>query len=657
MQEALLSLGVLSTTNLLLLWENYEIQNHVKTQVSEEEYSQFLSALRETSDVKMSSSADSEQSASDESKSSSPVLSEEDFDIDHPIGDFALSSKLSFRCISASPLSISPYSPGLSILHSEVHTANHLLNLLIEGHELVTQEPDLHSKTQADLYRIALPLTALSTNPIMKASVQSTESIDICFVVDCSGSMGCFLDSIVRNIDSFVESIRKRQNRLATLRLAFVGYRDFCDDVRIVLQHFTESVSGFKSIVARQKAYGGGDDAEDVIGALQTASKLSWRSATRILYLVGDSPCHGSDFHDSNISDFHPQGDPYGYQVEDILKKLRSDNVQMFFGKIDGKRTDMMIQMFNELAGKPAPYIFELSVIAKSVVHMLSAKLDGMLLSSVSQQNSTQQLALPAEQTTKVKKNQEQVIRYSMARPLNSLEHLLCPVKKFSTEDFPDTEIYEVQVDSVPLLKGDRFDIYRGIFAEKGELGQMTTPNVVLRAVSKRTKTKSISKAHYDSIISCYRAAKYLAEEFNKIRPVDSPSIHYVDAHIIQMCERWPEQPYMICEDYIPGQFKSYNSSHGEANSIPSPIGTDLDVIQVQAFSHWTHHATSGNLMVLGCQGVFEADNNRLMLTAPVIHCVDATRFGQTNLGKQAMEEFLGSHRCNWCVLQSNEAC
>lgn len=42
----------------------------------------------------------------------------------------------------------------------------------------------------------------------------------------------------------------------------------------------------------------------DVTGGLEEALNLSWQSATRILYHIGDAPCHGAP-------EFHDLGDDY----------------------------------------------------------------------------------------------------------------------------------------------------------------------------------------------------------------------------------------------------------------------------------------------------------------------------------------------------------
>ena len=65
---------------------------------------------------------------------------------------------------------------------------------------------------------------------------------------------------------------------------------------------------------------GGGDEAEDVKGALDVAYKLSHSSPTLLIYHICDAPGHGSQYHDG-AGDNHPN-QPAGY-LEDAVRKLK----------------------------------------------------------------------------------------------------------------------------------------------------------------------------------------------------------------------------------------------------------------------------------------------------------------------------------------------
>lgn len=88
-----------------------------------------------------------------------------------------------------------------------------------------------------------------------------------------------------------------------SLKLAFVGYRDHDhNEQRLVVQRFTTDVQTFVNLVrAEARPIGGQDVPEDVLGGMAVVAGLDWSSVIRILYHIGDAPCHGSDFHDEQF--------------------------------------------------------------------------------------------------------------------------------------------------------------------------------------------------------------------------------------------------------------------------------------------------------------------------------------------------------------------
>jgi len=87
-----------------------------------------------------------------------------------------------------------------------------------------------------------------------------------------------------------------------------------------------------------------------------------------------------------------------------------------------------------------------------------------------------------------------------------------------------------------------------------------------------------------------------------------------------------------------------------------SEVGLKRETLDLLlCYSHWTHRATGGFLMVVDLQGVLTLDEQSrsvLLLTDPAIHCRDATRFRPLNLCEQGMRAFLEGHKCNrFCTL------
>jgi uncharacterized sporulation protein YeaH/YhbH (DUF444 family) len=53
-----------------------------------------------------------------------------------------------------------------------------------------------------------------------------SEQVDLCFMLDCSGSMGPWIDAVKNNITTFYTNVRQRYSQL-NIRFAFVRYTDF----------------------------------------------------------------------------------------------------------------------------------------------------------------------------------------------------------------------------------------------------------------------------------------------------------------------------------------------------------------------------------------------------------------------------------------------
>jgi hypothetical protein len=153
--------------------------------------------------------------------------------------------------------------------------------------------------------------------------LRAAASLDVCVALDCTGSMAGCIRTAKDEICSLVDAIQEFYPDVP-LRIAFVGYPGA---QRLVVLSFTTSIEEFKAKLSEQVATGGGDGPVDIMGCLDAISKLQWKSATRILFHVGDAPCHGTRFHD--MGDDHPAGDPLGLTPEVILPNLRDQQVQI----------------------------------------------------------------------------------------------------------------------------------------------------------------------------------------------------------------------------------------------------------------------------------------------------------------------------------------
>jgi len=169
-------------------------------------------------------------------------------------------------------------------------------------------------------------------------------SIDIMFIMDLTGSMGAFLSEAKHNIKKVTEEIIDI-NPGAKIRLSFIGYRDFDNkedkrDYEII--NFTENIDDFILKMKKLECYGGGDQPEDIVGALNEGLKLEWKSNAKYVVLVCDAPCHGKKYHDIYFDNFE-DGDPSGLTIEDLILKFKKMNITFYCIEIN----DTTQKMFN----------------------------------------------------------------------------------------------------------------------------------------------------------------------------------------------------------------------------------------------------------------------------------------------------------------------
>lgn len=164
--------------------------------------------------------------------------------------------------------------------------------------KMVRMESDLRKKSQREL------------------------GVDVAFVVDCTSSMAEWIEQVKDKLTSLHAAIHA-DNPDVCMRFAFVGYRDFNDgEERFTTHNLTSSLSSIKRFMAKveAKASANSDTPEDVLGGLKSALRLRWKASVRFVVLLGDAPCHGSEFyeatdHDGNPIpaskfDYYPNGDP-----------------------------------------------------------------------------------------------------------------------------------------------------------------------------------------------------------------------------------------------------------------------------------------------------------------------------------------------------------
>jgi len=173
-----------------------------------------------------------------------------------------------------------------------------------------------------------------TTQSVKKTSMQT--DVDIVFVIDCTGSMGPFLDEVKRRALTFHETVTEalgnKSRQIHKLRVKVIGFRDHYFDWEdpehppIEESSFfilPDDSAAFESFVNKLEPAGGEDDPETSLEALYQAFRSDWNDdpeipkKRQIIMLFTDAPAHPLDDpmrFDPNFNSHYPAGMPNSLQ-------------------------------------------------------------------------------------------------------------------------------------------------------------------------------------------------------------------------------------------------------------------------------------------------------------------------------------------------------
>ena len=126
------------------------------------------------------------------------------------------------------------------------------------------------------------------------AQNNSSNKVEIAFIVDATGSMGDELEFLKDDLKDVIQRSEQSNSEL-DIFTGTVFYRDRDDDYLVKSSGFTNNISSTLNFINQQSANGGGDFPEAVDSALDEAlTELQWslNSRTRIAFLLLDAPPH-----------------------------------------------------------------------------------------------------------------------------------------------------------------------------------------------------------------------------------------------------------------------------------------------------------------------------------------------------------------------------
>jgi len=140
---------------------------------------------------------------------------------------------------------------------------------------------------------------SLAPSPLARAKdappTTQPKTVEVCFVLDTTGSMGGLIDGAKKKIWTIANGI-VAADKGAKVKFALVPYRDRNDEYVTKVFDLTDDLDKVFSDLQSFNANGGGDGPESVNQALDDAvNKISWAAgdgATKLVVLVGDAPPH-----------------------------------------------------------------------------------------------------------------------------------------------------------------------------------------------------------------------------------------------------------------------------------------------------------------------------------------------------------------------------
>jgi len=137
-----------------------------------------------------------------------------------------------------------------------------------------------------------------NSKPAFAAAAESQlpkPRIEVCFVLDTTGSMSGLIEGAKQKIWSIANELT-RAKPTPEIRMGLIGYRDRGDAYVLKTFDLTNDIDRIYGQLQTFQAAGGGDTPESVNEALQEAvTKMTWSSDKKVLktiFLVGDAPPH-----------------------------------------------------------------------------------------------------------------------------------------------------------------------------------------------------------------------------------------------------------------------------------------------------------------------------------------------------------------------------
>ncbi|CAI2170685.1 15953_t:CDS:1 [Funneliformis geosporum] len=468
----------------------------------------------------------------------------------------------------------------------------------------------------------------------MLKRIESAMNVDLCYVLDCTGSMYRHI-AAAKDCIMQVVSYMERTNPSIKIRVGFCGYRDHCDgDDNFQIFDFTNSYEQFRNNISNEvSAKGGGDGPEDVLGGINAAiTQMSWLHTTRVIFHIGDYPPHGRRY--TKMNDDYPEGDPNGLTAESVLEKMQSSNILYFFGKITN-HTDEMLRIFRDIIGEIQVFDFDSVELifkyfqATCLTITSSVSLTATLGNDVYSLRRKELEINPDEPDwDTIDEQTGTVLRYHLPKTLDDIMN-----KEYFKKSNANVQSLSFKLAPQPFSVGAERYAYFALDVKREPAEKV----VIKEYLEIGRKANSVER--YLEAVEVSTIAHFLSKQFNieAKRVGINKKVKFLQAKLLRGASGSKNQFYTIEPNLRNAKYKRFNVNSGIITEFHSTL---------EAFAHFTYDYTGGYLLVYDLQGAEFSD--QFLLTDPALQCTDSLRFGRTNLGRRGIEEcFLANHKCS----------
>lgn len=186
------------------------------------------------------------------------------------------------------------------------------MRIIIEAYNKLGEPVDTLTSDNLFVFEKGVPK---KVTKVEKIPVVDNVLVDFIFAIDITGSMQTYINQVKDNIADFTTNLTKRG---IDYRLGLIL---FDDDISKVFKP-TNKVADFIGWLAPVRAFGGGDEKENALEALDEATRFRFRpDAVRCVVLITDAPYHQAGEKGMGTT---------RHTTQSIIEKLIKNDIRVF---------------------------------------------------------------------------------------------------------------------------------------------------------------------------------------------------------------------------------------------------------------------------------------------------------------------------------------